>query len=119
MLGEGGTTLSKLKSAVREFQASDERVDNKELRIVIDSLEGTFCANARQSELSGEHLVAGNITAASWIARTCGMSVTSAADRVCVGSQLEALPKVVAALRSGEISFQSASELCHLRDKHG
>jgi hypothetical protein len=111
--------LSKLKAAVREFQAADDHVDNKELRVVIDSLEGTFCANARRSQQSGEHLVAGNISAASWIARTCGMSVTSAADRICVGEQLESLPKVAAALGSGEISFQSASELCHLRDKLG
>jgi len=41
----------------------------------------------------GAHLVAGNITAASWIARTCDMSITSAADRLCVGEQLESLPK--------------------------
>jgi Domain of unknown function (DUF222) len=111
--------LSKLHAAVREFQASDERVDSKELRIVIDSLEGTFCANARRSQQSGEHLVAGNISAASWLARTCGMSVTSAADRVCVGEQLESLPKVAAALGSGEISFQSTSVLCHLREQLG
>jgi len=119
MLGEGGTALSKLKAAVREFQASDERVDSKELRIVIDSLEGSFCANARRSQLSGEHLVAGNISAASWIARTCGMSITSAADRLCVGEQLESLPKLAAALASGEISFQSTSVLCHLREQLG
>jgi hypothetical protein len=119
MLGEGGTALSKLKAAVREFQASDEHVDSKELRIVIDSLEGTFCANARRSQLGGEHLVAGNISAASWIARTCGMSVSSAADRVCVGEQLESLPKLAAALDSGQISFQSTSVLCHLREQLG
>jgi Domain of unknown function (DUF222) len=119
MLGEGGTALSKLQAAVLEFQASDERVDSKELRIVIDSLEGTFCANARRSQLSGEHLVAGNISAASWLARTCGMSITSAADRLCVGEQLESLPKVAAALGSGQISFQSTSVLCHLREQLG
>jgi hypothetical protein len=47
------------------------------------------------------------------------MSVTSAADRLCVGSQLESLPKVAAALGSGEISFQSASALCHLHEQLG
>ena len=47
------------------------------------------------------------------------MSVTSAADRLCVGEQLESLPKVVAALKSGEIGYQSASVLCHLRDQLG
>src|ERR1700692_877229 len=119
MLGEGGTALSRLQAAVREFQASEELVDHKELRIVIDSLEGTFCAIARRSQLAGHHLVSGSISPASWIARTCGMSVTSAADRVCVGAQLESLPRVAAALGSGEISFQSASQLCHLRDKLG
>jgi hypothetical protein len=102
---------------VRELQAWDEPVDLKELRVDIDSLEGVFSASARRSQIAGEHLLAGNISPASWIARTCGMSVTSAADRVCVGKQLEDLPKVAAALGSGEISFQSASQLCHLRDK--
>jgi Domain of unknown function (DUF222) len=117
MLGEGGTPLSRLREVVRELQAWDEPVDVKELRVDIDALEGVFCARARESEKAGEHLVAGSVSAASWIARTCGMSVTSAADRVCVGRQLEDLPKVAAALGSGEISYQSASQLCHLRDK--
>jgi Domain of unknown function (DUF222)/HNH endonuclease len=119
MLGEGGTPLSKLRAAVREFQACDEHVDNKELRIVIDALEGVFSANARRSQQNDEHLAGGNITAASWIARTCGMSITSAADRLCVGEQLESLPKVAAALSSGELSYQSASALCHLRERLG
>ena len=119
MLGEGGTPLSRLRAAVRELQAWDEPVDLKELRVDIDSLEGVFCANARKSQIAGEHLLAGNISPASWIARTCGMSVTSAADRLCVGEQLESLPKVAAALGSGGISYQSASQLCHLRDKLG
>ena len=47
------------------------------------------------------------------------MSVNSAADRLCVGEQLGSLPKVAAALSSGEISFQSASALCHLRERLG
>src|SRR6202795_2504717 len=119
MSGEGGTPLAKLLAAVREFQACDERVDPKELRVVIDALEGVFSANARRSQLAGDHLVAGSITAASWIARTCGMSVSSAADRICVGTQLESLPRVAAALSSGEISYQAASALCHLHERLG
>jgi hypothetical protein len=55
----------------------------------------------------------------TWISRLCGMSATSAADRLCVGRQLESLPKIAAALRSGEIGYQSASLLCHLRDQLG
>jgi hypothetical protein len=120
MLGEGGTALSRLQAAVREFLVrKDRRVDPKDLRVIIDALEGEFSANARDCQKAGEHLVSGNITAGSWIARTCGMSITSAADRLCVGEQLESLPKVAAALGSGEISFQSASALCHLRERLG
>ena len=74
MLGEGGTPLSKLEAAVREFQARDERVDLKDFRAVIDALEGEFSTEARLAQRAGDHLIGGNITAASWIARTCGMS---------------------------------------------
>ncbi len=119
-MGEGGTSLSKLMAAIREFQVREDRaVDNRELRAAIDALEGEFSANARLSQRNGNHLIGGNITAASWIARTCNMSVTSAADRLRVGEQLESLPKVAAALASGEIGYQSASVLSHLRDKLG
>ncbi|HXJ30806.1 MAG TPA: DUF222 domain-containing protein, partial [Gemmatimonadales bacterium] len=104
---------------MRELQASDEPVDLKELRVVIDSLEGLFSLRAQRSRLAGEHLVAGSISAASWIARTCGMTISSAADRVCVGEQLESLPRVAEALGSGEISYQSASALCHLHERLG
>src|SRR5258706_8440344 len=120
MLGEGGTALSQLRDAVREFLARDERdVDLSEYRAVIDSLDGDFSSVARDAQEAGAHLAAGNITAASWIARTCDMSISSAADRLCVGEQLESLPKVAAALGSGEISYQSTSVLCHLREQLG
>jgi hypothetical protein len=40
MLGEGGTALSKLEAAIREFQASKgRRVEFKGLRTVIDALK--------------------------------------------------------------------------------
>jgi len=120
MLGEGGTPLSELQAAVRRFLKRDDRaVDLKDFRVVIESLEGDFSVVAHDAEKAGEHLASGNITAGSWIARTCGMSISSAADRLCVGEQLESLPKVAAALSSGEISFQSASALCHLRERLG
>ncbi len=117
MLGEGGTPLEKLHQAVVAFQGRDSRVDLKGLRSEIDALEREFAAEAHSAQRSGEHLVLGNVSAVSWIARTCGMSATSAADRLCVGEQLESLPRVAAALSSGEISYQSASLLCHLRDQ--
>src|SRR5258708_38506716 len=120
MLGEGGTPLAELQAAIRKFQAREQRrVDPTEFRVAIDVLEGEFSANAQECKRAGEHLVAGSITAASWIARTCGMSITSAADRGCVGEQLESLPRVAAALSSGENSHQAASALCPLHDLLG
>src|SRR4030081_445556 len=120
MVGEGGTALSKLEAAVREFQAREERrVDSKGLRVVIDALESEFSTEVREVQKSGDHLINGNITASAWISRTCGMSVTSAADRLCVGEQLHSLPKIAAALSSGEIGYQSTSVLCHLRAQLG
>src|SRR6202140_97584 len=120
MLGEGGTPLDEYEAATRKFLArSDRSVDPKRYRAVIDSLDSDFSTVVRDAKGAGEHLVAGNITAASWIARTCGMSVSSAADRLCVGEQLESLPRVAAALSSGEISYQAASTLCHLHQRLG
>ena len=120
MLGEGGTPLSELESAVREFQAREDRgVDPKGLRALIDALECEFAVEARSCQEAGTHLADGSATVVTWISRMCGMSATSAADRLCVGTQLESLPKVASALRSGEIGYQSASLLCHLRDQLG
>src|ERR1700730_5689733 len=116
MLGEGGTALSEFQAAARKFLARDERdVDLSEYRSVIDALEGDFSSVARDQQRAGAHLVGGNITPPSWIARTCNMSITSAADRLCVGTQLESLPKVAAALAAGEGGYQSVSILRHLR----
>src|SRR5258706_10222407 len=117
MQGEGGTALSKLETAIGELQSCDADFDPKRLRAGIDALEGVFSAVVKRAQERGDHLVEGNITAASWISRSCGMSVTSAADRLCVGEQLQSLPKVAAALSSGEIGYQSASVLCQLRDQ--
>src|SRR6202030_3555470 len=117
---EGGTPLEEFEAAARKFLARGERrVDPKRYRAIVDSLDGDFSSVVRDAKKAGEHLVAGSITAASWIARTCGMSISLAADRVCVGEQVESLPKVAAALSSGEISFQSASALCHLHERLG
>ena len=120
MLGEGGTALEKLRRGIREFQDSEDReIDLKGLREVIDSLEGTFSADTRRAQQTRAHLADGNATVVTWASRLCGMSATSTADRLCVGKQLESLPKLAQALREGEVSYQSASLLCHLRDQLG
>src|SRR3979409_2383479 len=120
MLGEGGTALSKLLEAIREFQArEDRRVDLKGLRVGIDALEAEFSVEARSSQLSGDNLADGSAGVVTWLSRLCGMSVTSVGDRMCVGKQLESPPKIAAGLRSGEIGYQSTALLCHLRDQLG
>jgi len=120
MSGEGGTDLSELEAAARLFLDREHRgVDLKRYRAIIDALEGDFAAETQQAAKAGDHLTDGWSTAATWISQTCGMYLTSAADRLRVGRQLESLPKIAAALRSGEISYQATSLLCHLRDKLG
>ena len=120
MLGEGGITLAEVEEVVGKFQArEDRRVDLKRLRVVIDSLEGEFSAEARSSQLSGDNLADGSAGVVTWLSRLCGMSATSVADRLCVGRELESLPKIAEALRIGEISYQSTALLCHLRDQLG
>ena len=120
MLGEGGTDLTGLESTVRDFLAGEERsIDLKRLRAVIDSLEGYFAAQAREVRKVGGNRTDGSASVVTWIGRTCGMSSSSVADRLCVGTQLESLPKIAEALRTGQISYQATSVLCHLRDQLG
>src|SRR5260370_2694684 len=121
MVGAGVTALSELAAAIRDFHRDHEPSDDdpKRLRADIDAMELEFSCMVRRVQQRGDHLVGGNISAASWISRICGMSVPSAADRLCVGEQLESLPMVAEALSRGEIGYQSASVICHLRDKLG
>src|SRR5260370_16095639 len=119
MLGEGGTPLEELVGAIRKYQARDldpENDDLRSLRAGMDGLESEFSTMARRARQRGDDLLSGTAAAATWISRTCNMSVTSGADRLRVGEQLEELPKVAGALSSGEIGYQSASLLCHLRE---
>src|SRR5579864_6534758 len=114
--------LARLRLAALEFarEADDSEVDPAQLRAVIDCLESKFCSVAHRARERGEHQASGNdISAVSWLARACGMSLNSAADRLCVGKQLESLPVVARALGSGEIGYQAAAVICHLQDRLG
>lgn len=112
--------LERLRDAVAAFRArQDRRVDPRGLREVICALEREFAEVAATAKREGDHLAAGAPTAVAWLMQKCDMSSTSVADRLCVGEQLEALPKVAEALSSGEIGYESASVLCHLRNQLG
>jgi len=119
-------SMAQLKAAVA---ALDDDLDSlsdaalgeevRELRSVMDGLEKKFCVRARAFQRRGGHLLEGAPSAVSWLKHNCKMSSTSAADHLCVGKELEALPQVAEALASGEIGYQSTSLLCHLRDQLG
>src|SRR5438105_6070682 len=110
--------LERLETEVREFQANADLdfVDPKRLSTVVNSLQGTLSQVVHRAKVRGDHLLAGQ-SACTWVANTCQISPTSAADRLCVGEQLESMPRVDQALRSGEIGYQAASVICHLQ-KH-
>jgi len=109
--------LDQLESAVSRVELAD-LLDPVRLRSLADRLEAKFCQVLHEATRRGDHQMTANSPVA-WVASTCSMTPTSASDRLCVGSQLEHLPKVAEALRSGEIGYQCASVICHLRDKLG
>src|SRR5438132_887249 len=109
--------FEKLRAAVRDFQANADLdfVDPKELSSLVDSLQGTLCTALYQARKRGEHLLARQ-TPCSWAAQTCGLTPNAASDRLCVGKQLEAMPRVAEALSTGEIGYQATSVICHFRE---
>src|SRR2546427_12388297 len=109
--------LEKLKAAVRDFQnhAELDFVDPKELSAVVDGLRGDLCQVLNQAKKRAENLLTGQ-PPCSWVAQTCGLTPNAAADRLCVGKQLEAMPLVVEALASAEIGYQATSVICHFRE---
>lgn len=112
--------LARLEAASRELEsADDEEIDPGRLAKVIDGLQGKLCRVVHRGAQRDQHLRSGMISACGWVAATCRMSRTSAADRLCVGKQLEALPGIAQALGAGEIGYQAASVICHLAEQLG
>ena len=115
--------LGGLEAAVRALETHESdhpsADDLRRLRAAIHRLERVFSSAAAAFAREGGHLVDGPGTPAGWIGRNCHMSSSAAADRLCVGRELESLPEVCRALEAGEIGFQSASLLCHLREQLG
>src|SRR5438445_2643589 len=109
--------FEKLKAAVRDFQANADLdfVDPKELSGLVDGGQGDLGQVLNQAKNRGEHLLAGQ-TSCSWVAQTCGLTPNAASDRLCVGKQLEAMPRVAEALASGEIGYQATAVICHFRE---
>ena len=112
--------LQELEDVARRFdvEADDEYVDPRRLSAVIGRLLAKQSRVVAAAEKRGEHLHRGE-SAVSWTARECLLSKSAAADRLCVGKQLDRLPEVVAALTSGQIGYQAASVICHLQERLG
>src|SRR5579859_951136 len=110
----------RLEAAVAEYRRAEVGAvpadEMRRLRAAIDSLEADFSAKAKMFQVGGGHLAEGATSVMAWIRNNCNMSGASAADRLCVGKELESLPRIARALSSGQIGYQSAAVLCHLRD---
>ena len=112
--------LQLLEAAARDFdrEEDDDFVDPKRLAAVVDRLQGKLCRVVHRAAKRGEHVLFGQ-SACTWVAKTCQMSRTAAADRLCVGEQLGNLPQVAEALSSGEIGYQASAVICHLSEQLG
>src|SRR5256714_2119761 len=93
-------------------------VDLSQLTGIINRLEGVRSKAAHRASVRGAHLLVGK-SACSWAASECQMSKASAADRLCVGKQLEKLPRLAWMLSTGEVGFQATSVVCHLQERVG
>src|SRR5579859_4358352 len=111
----------RLEAAVAEYRRAEVGAvpadEMRRLRAAIDSLEADFSAKAKMFQVGGGHLAEGATSVMAWIRNNCNMSGASAADRLCVGKELESLPRIARALSSGQIGYQSAAVLCHLREQ--
>ncbi len=107
--------------SVRQIEGLDDgEIDPKQLSSLVDRLQLKFCRVANRARERGEHQAfSPNISAVGWVADICSMSRNSAADRLCVGKQIESLPKVAEALRAGEIGYQPVAVICHLNEQLG
>ncbi|HKW60224.1 MAG TPA: DUF222 domain-containing protein [Candidatus Dormibacteraeota bacterium] len=109
--------MEKLRAAIEAVEAQGG-LDPAELSALVDRLQALLCRVLDEGRQRGDHMLSGN-SPAGWAARECQMSKHAAADRLCVGAQLDKLPEVARALRSGEIGYQAASVLCHLQERLG
>ena len=75
------------------------------LRHGIDLLEIGFSGDAARFAATSEYDTQGSVTAIDWIRHSCRMSGHAAAERVCLGEQLESLPQSLAAATEGALGY--------------
>ncbi len=109
--------MFKLREAIDELEAQSG-LDVRELSAHIDRLQAILCRELHEATRRGDHVLEGK-TPNAWAASACRVSASSASDRLCVGEQLNNLPRVAEALRSGDVGYQAAAVICHLSDLLG
>ena len=82
-----------------------------DLRGAADLVELVCARWLRGFERVGGPEAAGATSTVAWVQSECRLSGQAAADRVEVGRHLDALPRVAAAVESGEIGFEHAAVL--------
>src|SRR5579859_3015299 len=112
---DSAQAMAGLRAAVAAFHQRDQAglttdargEELAELRRLMDALELEFSSSARAFQVQGGHWAQGTPSAVSWLRHNCNMSSSAAADRLCVGKELESLPRVAEALAVGEIGWLS------------
>jgi len=108
-----GSELTELLAAVRTFSERPHRhlspgrlaQELIQLRHACDRLELEFSLSAARFAATDEYQAQGSITPIDWIRHQCRMSGHAAAERVCVGGEMERLPLSIEALEEGRIGF--------------
>src|SRR5262245_32968264 len=104
-----------LRAAVADLEASNpDFIEPRELSTLIDRLQVFLCQVVRGGVQRGDHLLEGK-TPNAWVRSTCRLSGPAAAERLRVGEQLEAMPRIGEAVREGKIGYQSAAVICGFR----
>ena len=107
--------MERLRAAIEELEAFPEGIDPRELSALIDRQQALLSRVVDAGVRRGDHLLEGK-TPCGWVASTCRVSGSAAADRLRVGEQLDKLPRIASAVRSGEVGFQATSLICHLNE---
>jgi len=118
VLGEGGAIpatqpLGALGSAIEAF-CEDFRLASDpahvasqlvQLRSVMDRLEVVFSQTAATFAATDEYQNQGATSPIEWVRHNCRMTSTAAAEKVCVGEQMERMPQFVESLFAGRVGF--------------
>lgn len=90
------------KSPAAQDRLGDDLI---QMRQVIDILEVEFAEVSGAFAATDEYEIQGSVSPIEWIRHNCKTSGRTAADRVCVGEQLDRLPRSVDAVEDGRIGF--------------